>query len=597
MIAAPRRIDVLSPEVIAQIAAGETVERPASVLKELVENSLDAGATRVRVDIEGGLDHLLRVSDDGCGIDAADLAAAFTRHGTSKIARAEDLLAVRTMGFRGEALPSIAQVARVTLTTRTAHAAEGTEVRLDAGRIVQTRPVARAPGTTVVVEDLFWNVPARRKFMKSPATEVRVASRMMSAYAMAALNVAFTLTNDGREMLQLAPTDNLRARVGAVYGHAAAEQLLEIHGEGPGLVVRGVLGTPEIARSSREHQYLFVNDRPVQHPLLAYLVRRAFGTMIPDGRHPFFVILLTVAPDMVDVNVHPTKREVRFARDGDVSHAVMRAAERALRALEPRFEVVAPSAHPFAADRTMAMAAAGLRVVTPDMLPPSERQISLADALYTPAPANVAPYTGESAEAPALSADERPGHGTPFWHLHDTWIFAPVRSGFIILDQHAAHERAAYERIRAQLLETRAPSQELLFPQVMELTAAEYDGLLAIQGTLDQLGFDIRAMSGNTIVVRGIPSDLKAWASGMFLRDLLEDTEEYEASSPALVDALAASYACHSVVRANQPLTTEEMAALVDGLFRTEHPESCPHGRPTFVRIGVDELERRFGRR
>ncbi len=611
------RIQQLAPDVIAHIAAGEMVDRPVAVLKELLENALDAGATDIAVHIEGALDRLLRIVDNGCGIEADDLSLAFTRHATSKLHATADLDAIHTLGFRGEALPSIAQVARVTLTTRTRTAEHATEVVIEGGEWKSTTPVARAAGTTVVVEDLFFNVPARRKFLKTAQTEIRLATRLLTAYALALPAMRFQLTHDDRTLLDVAPAADVRVRLGSLYGPQTAQQTLDVRATHNGIRVEGLIGTPEAARATRDHQYLFVNGRPVQNSVLSYLVRRGYGTMLPDGRQPFFLLSLSMPPELVDVNVHPTKREVRFAREHEVSSAVIRAVDEALRVLVRPFSVVdgGPSFRrdepesgaqpewltPAEPDAPAAAPPPPLRVLGVDDLPPTARQTSLTDDLYAPLlPQVPLAFGAGTADAPAAAAppaEESSASDLPFWQLHRTWVFAPVKSGFIILDQHAAHERVLYERIRDRLAEGPAPSQTLLFPEVVELSGPEYDQLVDLHEPLERLGFDIRAMSGNTVVVRGIPADCKGWTGGMFLRDLLEDTEQLEGVSPSSLEALAATYACHSAIRANHALRPEEMNALIDQLFRAQHPESCPHGRPTFVRIGLDELEKRFGRR
>lgn len=613
------RIQQLAPDVVAHIAAGETVDRPVAALKELLENALDAGARDIAIEITGGLDRSFRIIDNGCGIEAEDLPLAFTRHATSKLRDAADLDAIHTLGFRGEALPSIAQVARVTLTTRTRTAEHATQVVIEGGQWISTTPVARAPGTTVQVEDLFFNVPARRKFLKTPQTEVRLATRLLTAYALALPDMRFQLTHDDRSLLDVAPAADIRVRLGSLYGPQVAAQALEVRATHNNIRVEGLIGAPDAARATRDHQYLFVNGRPVQNTVLSYLVRRGYGTMMPDGRHPFFVLSVFLPPDLVDVNVHPTKREVRFAREHEVSSAVIRAVDEALRVLVRPFSVVdgavaARALPPSEAEQpewlsdTTTPPRPGedtpppLRVLGIEDLPPEARQTSLTDDLYAPlfpsVPLMLAGTLGDApAAAPPAATGDAPPPDSPFWQLHKTWVFAPVKSGFIILDQHAAHERIMYEQIRDRLQEGAAPSQTLLFPEVVELTAPEYDTLLTLHESLERLGFDIRAMSGNTVVVRGIPADCKGWTGGMFLRDLLEETEQLDAGSPSSLEALAATYACHSVIRANQALRPEEMSALIDQLFRAQHPESCPHGRPTFVRIGLDELEKRFGRR
>ncbi|MBI5711006.1 MAG: DNA mismatch repair endonuclease MutL [Candidatus Eisenbacteria bacterium] len=578
-----RSIRRLAPETASRIAAGEVVERPLSALKELLENALDAGARSIEVRVERSLDHAFSVADDGHGIAAAELELALERHCTSKLESLDDLDRLASLGFRGEALPSIAAVSRLALASRPAGERAGATISAEGGTVVARASAARAPGTTVEVRDLFFNTPARRKFMGSPAGELRAALRLLEAYALAFPEVTLRLLVDGKERLHwpaaaaAAGMAARRERAAALWTARHAGQLIEARGEREGVVVEALLGLPEHARATREGQVFLVNRRWVQSPLLGAALRQAYGNLIPPGRFPSATLWLTVPAARLDVNVHPTKREVRFADDERVFSLVASACAKPLSGLQPPFTVVPGGA---AADRTAYPAWAD-RV---NERPPDQTYLGLD---LPPPPAGSAP----AAAAPAAAEPE-------LWQLHRTYILAPVRGGLVIVDQHAAHERILYEEALQRLEGERGTAQQLLFPALVDLTNDQFELLLELGPDLRQLGWDLSLLGPPTVVIQGIPSGFRHERPGQLLQDVLDGMNEGtgRAAPEDLAHRLASSWACHAATRAGDPLTQEEMRALVDRLFATSRPHGDPHGRTTFVRLELDELHRRFGR-
>lgn len=587
----PRPIRRLPEETASRIAAGEVIERPLSALKEVLENALDAGAHRIEVRIERSLDQGFSVSDDGAGIAAGELELALERHATSKLGALEDLERLATLGFRGEALPSIAAVSRLRLVSRPADADAAAFVAVEGGRVVERGAAARSPGTTVEVRDLFFNTPARRKFLNSPGGETRAALRMLEGYALARPDVALRLLVDDRERFEWGTAASRRERAGQIWGARHAEQLVEARGERGGASVYGLLGLPEHARSTREGQVLLVNGRWIQNAALSQALRHAYGNLLPGGRFPTAILWVEVPPERLDVNVHPTKREVRFADDDAIFSLVAAACAQPLSRLYPPFTVVAGGG----AEARLPAWAERVRETPPG----DESQLGLAlpGVASEPAAANGLPAAGPAA-GPA---------GEPeLWQLHRTYILAPVRGGLVIIDQHAAHERILYEQARARLEGGEGASQGLLFPALVDLTHAQFQTLLEAGPQLRRLGWDLAPLGPPTVVIQGVPSDLKIEHPGLLLQDLLDGTAEgglphQHHGGPALaqddiLERLARSHACHAAIRAGDPLSVEDMRSLVDRLFATERPHGDPHGRPTFVRLELDELHRRFGR-
>ncbi len=573
-----RSIRRLSPETASRIAAGEVIERPLSALKEVLENALDAGARRVEVMVEGALDQAFVVADDGNGIADDELELALERHATSKIGSLDDLDWLDSLGFRGEALPSVAAVSRLRITSRTAGDESAAVLAVDGGKVVERGRAARARGTTVEVRELFYNTPARRKFLKSATGELRAALRLLEMYGLAFPEVAFRLTVDGRERLAWPAAGSLPERAGALWGPRHAEQRLAVEAAHEGLRLVALLGLPEHARATREGQQFLVNRRWVQSPLLAQALRQAYGNLLPAGRFPAAALWLTVPATRLDVNVHPTKREVRFADEDMVFRLVAGACAQKLAPLHPPFTVIpGGAAEPGWAERV------------------AEGPADQAYLGFDPS----GPGTHGAAVVPRPAAPGAGGQAEPqLWQLHATYILAAVRGGLVIVDQHAAHERILYEEARARFEGQRGASQQLLFPALADLSSHQFDLLLELGPSLHQLGWDLAPLGPPTVMIRGLPAGVGGERPGSLLQDMLDGVAE-ESGRDAhddVTERLARSYACHAAVRAGDALTQDEMRVLLDRLFATGRPHGDPHGRPTFVRLELDELHRRFGR-
>ena len=604
----PATIQRLPPETASRIAAGEVIERPLSALKEVVENALDAGARAIEVRVERSLDVGFTVADDGGGIAPGELELALERHATSKLAALEDLDRLASLGFRGEALPSIAAVSRMRLASRAVGEDAAAFVRVDGGALVERGFAAREPGTTVEVRDLFHNTPARRKFLNAPASELRAAIRMLESYALAAPATAWRLVVDGRERFHWPGVGSQRERAAQVWGEAHASQLLEAFAERGGYAVRALLGLPEHARATREGQVFLVNGRWVQSPALSQALRHAYGNLLPHGRFPAAVVWLQAPPDRLDVNVHPTKREVRFADDDTVFSLVAAACAQPLATIHPPFAVAHGAERWSAAERRSPAWAGVVREVRdppPVGAPPDGSQVPLLLPMDGGDPRGEPPV----AALPPLPAAPAPGaEGTPaappadppgadIWQLHRTYILAPVRGGLVIVDQHAAHERILYEEAIARLRDGQGASQGLLFPALVDLSRSQFELLLEVTPLLRRLGWDLSLLSPPTVVLQGVPAELRAERPGVMLQAVLDGIAEGGSTAQDdLLERVANSHACHTAIRAGDELSKEEMRALVDRLFATSRPHGDPHGRPTFVRLDLAELHRRFGR-
>ncbi|HUK64048.1 MAG TPA: DNA mismatch repair endonuclease MutL, partial [Dongiaceae bacterium] len=556
----------LSADTASRIAAGEVIERPLSALKEILENALDAGSRRVDVRVERQLDHSFSVADDGGGIADDELELALERHATSKIAALDDLDRLATLGFRGEALPSIAAVSRIRITSRPAGSDAATTLVAEGGNVIGRGPASRAPGTTVEVRDLFFNTPARRKFLHSPTGELRAAIRLIETYGLGYPEVAFRLTVDERQRLEWPA-----ARAGGVPGrveraammwgadHAAQRRVVE--DEKQGVRLTALVGLPEHARATREGQCFLVNRRVIQSPVLSQALRQAYGNLLPAGRFPAAVLWLEVPPARLDVNVHPTKREVRFADEDTVFSLVAGACARSLADLQPPFRVVSGGA-----------TGAERRWSDRVREGPREQTDLGFETPSAPASATV------SAAAPETVVSE-----PELWQLHRTYVLAPVRGGLVIVDQHAAHERILFEEALKRLEGRRGASQQLLFPALVDLTPDQWDLLLELGPWLTQLGWDLSMLGPPTVVIQGMPSVIAHPRPGQLLQDLIDGVAEDTArgADDDIAERVARSYACHAATRAGDPLTQEEMRTLVDRLFATTRPHGDPHGRPT----------------
>ncbi len=565
-------IRILPPEIVAQIAAGEVVGRPASVIKELVENSIDAGAREIRIEVADGGKRLMRVADDGGGIPAAEVELAFQRHATSKLASADDLTRIATLGFRGEALASIAAVSRVTCATRAVGEETGTLIRLEGGEVVSRRPIGRPPGTTVTVEDIFYNVPARRKFLRSSATERRHIDAWVTRYAMAYPALRFTLVHDGREVFRSPGTGQMRDVLVAVYGVGVGSALLEILPEESATVrVEGFVGPPHLHRADRGEITLFVNGRWVQDARLTYAVIQAYHTLIPSGRYPLAVVIVTLPPEDVDVNVHPAKAEVRF-RDGDgVFRAVQRAVRRAV-AEESGIPTLKSIPGP------------SLALHPPQSRFPEEPRRE--PFRPTPMPLMVPPVA-PAAKLPMLRV---------VGQVAATYIIAEGPDGLYLIDQHAAHERVLYERLMAQRA-SGIPVQPLLEPVAVDLPP-EWAGLVeAHQETLRHLGLEVEPFGGNTFLVRALPAALPSAHPRDVLTEVAQGLAEESGGAGDEIERAIIRRVCkQGAIKAGQILSREEMEGLLRALEGCESPRTCPHGRPTMIHISTAQLAREFRR-
>jgi DNA mismatch repair protein MutL len=574
------QIRPLPDVLVSQIAAGEVVERPASVLKELLENSLDAGAGEIAVALAQGGIKQVRVTDDGGGIDAADLPMAFARHATSKIASLEDLEAVRSLGFRGEALASIASVARVSLTSRAAGAASAFAVDAEGGAVRPARPAAHARGTTVDVEDLYFNTPARRKFLRSDATELAHCQDVLRRAVLARPDVAFTLRHNDRVVTRMGPAD-VAARVRAVLGDDFAASMRPLAETGAGVSVSGYVGSPDAARASRDAQFTFVNGRFVRDKVLAHALRDAYRDVLHGERHPAYAVFIEIDPRAVDVNVHPAKTEVRFRDSRAVHQFVFHAAAKALSA------TAAAAPTPTAAPVALSGYAVRAR--------PTQAALGLAQPAAAYGAMLAAAREPSSTEAPRQDDAAAP-LGYALAQLHGVYILAQNREGLVLVDMHAAHERIVYEKLKKSLDTSQMSTQKLLVPVTFAADALDVATAEEHAQTLHKLGFDIAPISPTALAVRALPSLLSPASAAELARAVLRDIREYGASRVLTErqNELLATMACHGAVRANRSLTAPEMNALLREMEETERSGQCNHGRPTWYQMSLADLDKLF---
>ena len=585
------KIHVLSGDVIGRIAAGEVIERPAAVVKELVENSLDAGSRSIVVDIKNGGLGLIRVTDDGEGMSRPDAARAFERHATSKLRSDDDLWSIRTMGFRGEALPSIAAVSKIRLTTSTPGASVGTELHLTAGAIKKTLDAAPVAGTRIDVTELFFNQPARKKFLKSIPTECSHITRAVQQAALAWPAVHFRLTHNDQEICHYPAVGSDRDRMAQVYPRAFVDQCVVVQGAQPGVMLHGMTIEAVQATASRVPQDLFVNRRPVRQAAVLHAVAEGYGAFLPKGRTPRFVLFLEIDPERVDVNVHPTKREVRFAESEAVHQVVRRAIRQALGGSSDRRQVAEPAVPRGAAfsgfRQAASIGASPAPVHQPADLParaarsgPDESQLA---------------FVCEAAES-YVRVPVR--EVTPLGQLNRTFLIVQAGGDLLVIDQHTAHERVLFERLYRARSARGISSQPLLIPESVELGSAQTALLDRARGDLEKLGLEIELFGSSAVLIRSVPHGLGTLDARALLQDLLDDVGQWE-QAPDLdrkVRPVLASLACHGAVRAGREMALPEIKQLVEDWLAEGAVTTCPHGRRTSFRLSADDLEKMFGR-
>ncbi len=621
------RIRLLSETVASQVAAGEVVERPASVVKELVENSIDAGAGKIDVIIRRGGISLVRVIDDGCGMDRDDALLSLERHATSKIRSAADLSAIATLGFRGEALPSIASIARCRLTTREKDAVAGTEIVVNGGKIDMVRDGGEAPGTQVEVRSIFYNMPARRKFLRSENTETRNIEHQLHLQAIGHPQIAFTFVRDERVVFQLPAVTNLLDRLRDLYGAAAVERLLEIK-TNPARSIRlsGFIGKAGVSRQNRGQQLTFVNGRAVENPVLNAALREGYHTALMKGQYPITFLFVELDPAAVDVNVHPAKREVRFREPSAVREAIVEGIQRTLESDRADWQqqfhkpVALPIAPPVGS---------GPGSFQPDQphreLPNLTTDFTLrgqASVEYTPAPRIVIPPArpGGSHQDNTSPARTEGSPGAPLGTesasvnqhrarasqnfqiigvLNKLYVLMENADGLVLVDQHAAHERILFEELRRRMEEQGVPSQRLLLPQTFDLPPRDAEWVERNMAVLQKMGIGIEGFGPNTFKIDSLPVFVSAPDAVQFMQAVIDELKSASNSSSPLRlgEDMIAKTVCRHAVKANDPLRYLELEKLIQDLLECDLPYCCPHGRPTMIQISHAELEKKFGRK
>jgi len=566
-------IRILSEKVASQIAAGEVVDRPASVVRELIDNSVDAGATRIVIKIENGGKTLIRVSDNGTGMDRDDLLLAAERHATSKISELSDLFSVRTLGFRGEAVPSIAAVSRMVITSRTPDRLSGFRLILQGGKIREIEETGAPVGTTVEVRDLFFNTPARKKFLRTAATETDHIVGTLSRIALPFTTLSFRLDAGDKTLLSLASVESDKSRLSALFGHEVADSMIPMEREIQGLRLSGYLSPPEWDRARGDHLFIYVNKRNVRERLLTHAVIEGYGSRLMKGRYPYAVIFIEIDPSLVDVNVHPAKQEVRFHENRLVHEAVKAAVDESLRQ----------------------KAAALFHVPLPFTDSVGERSGGIAEPMaeYPPYSEKTTSPRPRELQVP-LMIKESP---VVLGQLKETYILCETKEGLLLVDQHAAHERRVYERLKKSCEHSNLDCQPFLIPPRVEFSPSESRTIRKRLEDLSRLGITLEPFGGETFLVRAVPNMLVNVDWESFLREVIPLLEEQgTVKGDQLVDRLLSLMACHGAVRAGQRLSHEEMVSLVEHLGEVEVPTNCPHGRPVFKRLSFYEIEKMFRR-
>jgi DNA mismatch repair protein MutL len=653
--ALPTKIKILPENLANKIAAGEVVERPASVAKELVENALDAGSKELVVEIESGGRRLIKVSDAGCGMSREDALLALERHATSKIACDDDLFALSTLGFRGEALPSIASVSRLTISTRTSETLEGTEIYAEGGRIKEVKGCGMAAGTVMAVRNLFFNTPARLKFMKSADTEGGHVGELLTRLAISRPEVRFTYLNDGKLVFRALDSD-LKERVATMLGRPIAASLYPVSFQDlGGLKVTGLVAAPECSRSAASHLYTYINGRFIKDKVVQHAILQAYRNFLERGRYPIVALFLELSPEEVDVNVHPTKHEVRFREQGRVHDAIQRAVESVLKEtpwLKSR-QPAAATTHPGkdtllsavgAAKPVMTVDQAGSKTAgqgdglartsvreglqRPEADPGGASAARVAEVRELlvdyqprpqppfrphfqppPPPKEAAIPASESAPATvaagAIEVEARAGDKERYFsslavigQFNASYIVCQNGTDLVLIDQHAAHERVAFERLKLEFAEKEVDSQGLLFPETLELSFRESAVLLENLAELGRLGFALEAFGGNTWLLKGVPQILAGTEYVRTIHDILEELASLSRSRTFsdIQEDMLARIACHSVVRGRRTLTAQEIAALFSQMDDTDFSSNCPHGRPVMQRITLADVEKMFKR-
>lgn len=617
----PGKIHILEPDLSNKIAAGEVIQRPASAVKELIENAIDAAARSITIIVKEAGKSLIQVMDDGEGMSEEDALLSFRRHSTSKITSVEDLENIRTLGFRGEALASIAAVAQVEIKSRTAEETTGVLLKIEGSELKESSRVSASVGTSISAKNLFFNTPARRQFLKTDATELRSITEVVTRMALEYPEIAFHYSRDGVGVFDLKAATH-EERVKAILGEHQFGQLMQVNEVTGDLRIHGFIGKPGFFRKSRSEQYLFLNRRYVVNKAINHAVFQSYEHLLEKGSFPFYLLNLSIDPKRVDVNVHPSKLEVKFENESNVYRFVLSTLRRTLSKhdLSPQLSTSFDDRDPIKVSKLSDRSATSENQQS-SIGTPIERTDLTSEDLPTKStplfPSRKYDLEGVAINSFASPEESRRRKSVIFqhresttdegnaetkeskaiWQLHNKYILSQVRTGLLVIDQHVAHERILYEKAMLSFENNLPSTQQLLFPQTLELSPVDYQLAEELLEELQCLGFGIKIFGKNTVVIEGIPADVRVGNERMILQDILD---EYRKNEHVLKidarDRLAKSYACKAAIKAGDKLTVPEMVNLIDLLFATQMPYVCPHGRPVVVRITIDELDKRFGR-
>ena len=596
------RIRILSENLANKIAAGEVVERPASVVKELVENAIDADATEISIIIEQAGKKLIQVVDNGYGMGAEDIQLAFERHATSKITSEKDLHKIISLGFRGEALPSIASVSQVEIKSRRADDPIGNIYTLNGGKDRNLKKIAANVGTSASIKNLFFNTPARMQFMRSDNSENQQINNILKPFFLAYPDISFSLTIDDNTVYNLYESE-IDVRVSEIFGTQIFNGLLKVNASLGGIELKGFISRPDVVRKSRGHQYIFLNGRPISSKSLNHAIYQGYSNLIAPGEYPIFCLFLEMDPGLVDVNVHPSKMEVKFSNDRSIYYFFINSVQQVLskEGVIPEFET-APAGS--AVQKSVEMRMQPREIM--QELQSKKRSM----ARYSGAQLSLTYFESkekeqkEEAETPVVPVEEfkqpqmiQQPVDVNFWQLHNRYIVSEIKSGMVIIDQHVAHERVLYERILSVLKEGKQSfGQKLLFPQKLTLNYEDFMVFKDIRDVLDKMGFSIKVFSGNTIVIEAMPSDVKVGRESQILLDIIDYYHNEPLRDFDHMEKVAAAYACKNAIKSGELLSQVEMHNLMDQLFACETPFFCPHGRPVIITIELEELDRKFKR-
>ena len=595
------KIHHLESSLVDQIAAGEVIDRPASVLKELIENSLDSGANKIDVQIIKGGHDLIQVSDNGCGMSKEDLKLAFMRHATSKIKDLEDLNSITTLGFRGEALPSIASVSMFTAISSEKES-NGFEIKINGSEEKSFKPIASLEGTTCKVQNLFYNTPARRKFLKKPETEQAVINTMMRRFMLSRPEVAFKMLSNDKIVYDVS-IQNLSERINAIYGSTFKNCVLPVELKKDPYTITGFTGNLSLVKKRQGEQYIFLNGRYIKNRLLNSAIFSAYQSLIQRGEFPFFVIFMEMPPDLFDVNVHPAKLEVRFINEWQIYHVIKTSITTILQDIlkvipdyktYQHFQEYSPNE-----TSVLNLDKAPSSTITQFEQAPHKRNTNEVSGFFNKNGIQLKQAhlrmesTLDNIKVPNEDLQPITDH---IWQIHRKYLITEIKSGLIIIDQHVAHERVLFEEAKKAIEGQGFPSQTVLFPQTLKLQPEEYDSLLEITHYLNKIGFRFREFGENTIIIDEIPPDINWGNESQIIREIIDQFISVKKIDPSFIDQIAAIYSCKSAIKAGDQLKPEERIHLIDRLFSTEHPYYCPHGRPIIINLSINELDKRFER-